>query len=132
MGSLACCYIPATLVLPKNLQHFLNEFKLDMMQEAIPRSDFLKYHDFALVESTVLTKTAIKVLIKVPVHHVNEFHKLYCAVPVPQPIEDGSTATRYSFSWSFILISERKDSCAEIRRRNSFHIVAAVINLNCI
>ena len=84
------------------------------MQEAIPRSDLMTYYGFELVESTVLTETAVNVLINVPVHHTNGFHKVYRAVPVPQPIEDASTATRYSFSRSYLLISERKDNFAEV------------------
>ena len=49
----------------------------------------------------------------VPVHHTNGFDEVYRTVPVPQPIEDSSTATRYSFSRSYLLISERKDKFAE-------------------
>ena len=114
LSSLARGYIPATLVPPKVLRQVLNGLKLDRMQEAIPRSDLMTYYGFELVESTVLTETAVNVLINVPVHHTNGFHKVYREVPVPQPIEDGSTATRYSFSRSYLLISERKDNFAEV------------------
>ena len=92
LSSLARGYIPATIVPPKILRQVLNGLKFDRMQEAIPRN----------------------VLINVPVHHTNGFHNVYRAVPVPQPIEDGSKATRYSFSRSYLLIPERKDKYAEV------------------
>ena len=114
LSRLARGYIPATLVPPKVLRQVLNGRKLDRMQEAITRSDLMTYYGFELVESIVLIETAVNVLINVPVHHTNGFHKVYRAVPVPQPIEDGSTATRYSFSRSYIMISQRKDNFAEV------------------
>ena len=80
----------------------------------MPRSDLLTYYGFELLDSTVLTETAVNVLINVPVHHTNGFHKFYRAVPVPQPIEDGSTVTRYSCSRSYLLISKIKDNFAEV------------------
>ena len=93
-------YIPAKLEPTVILRKFLNGLNFDRVQEAIPRSDLETYYGFGTIESTVFKEKALNILINVPVHHTNGFHKVYRAIPSPQPIEDDSTATRYLLSRS--------------------------------
>ena len=114
LSSLALGYIPATLIPPEVLRNILDGLHRDKMQEAIPRSELMTYYGFELVESTVITKTGLNVLINIPVHYTNGLHRVYRAVAVPQPIDNGATATQYNFARNHLLVSERRDNFAEV------------------
>ena len=113
LASLTKGFIPATLVPPEALLNFLNNIRVDGMQEAIPRAELSAYYGFELVENVVMTENTINVLINIPMHYAGGLYRVYKAVPIPQPIDGGNTATRYVFKQNQFLQSERRDSFAE-------------------
>ena len=90
LGSLAQGHIPATLIPPEVLLQLLDGRQLDTQNESIPRHDLMTYYGFELVESTIVTHNRLNILLNFPVHHTNGFHRVYRAVPIPQPIANGS------------------------------------------
>ena len=114
LSSLTRGLIPASLIPPEVLQKVLDGLKLDRMREAIPRSELMTYYGFELVDSTVITTTGINVLVNIPLHHTSGLYHVYRAVALPQPIDDGVTATQYLFRKSHLLVSERRDHFAEV------------------
>ena len=114
LGSLAQGHIPATLIPPEVLLQVLDGLQLDTQKEAIPRHDLMTYYGFELVESTIVTHNSLNILLNIPVHHTNGFHRVYRAVPIPQPIANGSTATKYRFDKNYLLISEHNNNFAEV------------------
>ena len=114
LNSLANGRLPATLVQPERLLKMLEGLQLRDVHESIPRKDFLTYYNFELVSATVFTENGLNIQLNIPVHHTNGYHNVYRAIAVPQPIDDGPTATRYSLDRTVLLVSRRKDSFAEI------------------
>ena len=114
LGSLAQGHIPATLIPPEVLLQVLDGLQLDTQKEAIPRNDLMTYYGFELVESTIATHNSLNILLNIPVHHTNGFHRVYRAVPIPQPIANGSTATKYRFNKNYLLVSEYNNNFAEV------------------
>ena len=49
----------------------------------------MTYYGFELVESTIVTHNCLNILLKIPFHHTNGFHRVYRAVPIPQPTANG-------------------------------------------
>ena len=76
------------------------------MQEAIPGAELMTYYGFELIQLTVITDSWINVLINIPMHHTTGLHLVYRATLLPQPTEEGSTATQYKFSNTHLLVSE--------------------------
>ena len=114
LGSLAQGYIPATLIPPEVLWQFFDGLQLDTLKEAIPRHDLMTYYGFELVEWTIVSHNSLKILLNIPVHHANGFYRVYRAVPIPQPIANGSTATKYRFDKSYLLVREYNNNFAEV------------------
>ena len=114
LSSLTRGYIPATLVPSEVLTKILDGIHLDKMPVAIPRTELMTYYGFELVQSTVITKTGINVLINIPVHDTMGLHDVYRVIPLPQPANGGSTATQYKFVHTHLLLSERRDNFAEV------------------
>ena len=104
LSSLTRGYIPATLVPLGVLTKILDGIHLDKMQEAIPRTELMTYYGFELVQSTVIMKRGINVLINIPVHHTMGLHDVYRVIPLPQPANGGSTATQYKFVHTHLLL----------------------------
>ena len=113
LAALAKGFIPAALIPPKALLKVLNNIQVDGMQEAIPRTELSAYYGFELVENVVLTDESINVLLNIPMHFASGAYRVYKAVAIPQPIDDGNTATRYIFKQNQFLQSNRRDSFAE-------------------
>ena len=97
LGSLAQGHIPATWIPPEVLLQVLDGLQLDTQKEAIPRHDLMTYYGFELGESTIVTHNSLNILLNIPDYHTNGFHRVYRAIPIPQPIANGSTATKYRF-----------------------------------
>ena len=114
LSALARGFVPATLVPPEVLTDNLDGTHLDMMQEAIPRTELMTYYPFELVQSTVITETGINVLDNIPVHHTMGLHEVYRAISLPQPADGGTTATQYRFSRTHLSVSERREYFAEV------------------
>ena len=74
----------------------------------------MTYYGFELVDSTVITTTGINVLVNIPLHHTSGLYHVYRAVALPQPINDGVTATQILFRRSHLLVSERRVHFAEV------------------
>ena len=90
LGSLAQGHIPATLIPPEVLLQVSDGRQLDTQNESIPRHDLMTYYGFELVESTIVTNNRLNIPLNFPVHHSNGFHRVYRAIPIPQPIANGS------------------------------------------
>ena len=128
LASLTKGFILATLVPPEALLKLLNIIRVDGMQEAIPRAELSAFYGFELVENVVMTESTINLLINMPMHYAGGLYRVYkamlilLALPcthgrghpvVPQPIDEGTTVTRYVFEQNQFVQSERKDSFAE-------------------
>ena len=113
LASLTKGFIPATLVPPEALLKLLNIIRVDGMQEAIPRAELSAFYGFELVENVVMTESTINLLINMPMHYAGGLYRVYKAMLIPQPIDEGTTVTRYVFEQNQFLQSERKDSFAE-------------------
>ena len=74
----------------------------------------MTYYGFELVDSTVITTTGINVLVNIPLHLTSGLYHVYRAVALPQPNDDGVTATQYLFRKSHLLVSERRNHFAEV------------------
>ena len=96
------------------LTDILDGIYLGKFQEAIPRTEFMTYYAFELVQSTVITETGINVLVNIPIHHTMGVHEVYRAISLPQPADGGTTATQCRFSSTHLLVSERRDNFAEV------------------
>ena len=114
LNSLANGRLPATLVRPDALRKMLDGLRLNDWHESIPREEFMTYFNFELVSATVIYKQGLNVHLNIPVHHTSGYHQVYRAIPIPQPIGDGPTATRYRFDRTILLASKLRDSFAEI------------------
>ena len=92
----------------------LDGLRLNDWHESIPREEFMTYFNFELVSATVISKQGLNVHLNIPVHHTSGYHQVYRAIPIPQPIGDGPTATRYRFDRTILLASKLRDNFAEI------------------
>ena len=95
--------VSATLVPPEVLTSILDGIYSDGMQESIPGAELMTYYGFELIQLTVITDSWINVMINIPMHHTTGLHLVYRATLLPQPTEEGSTATQYklsTFGWS--------------------------------
>ena len=96
LRSLAQGHILATLIPPEVLLQVLDGLQLNTQKEAIARHDLMTYYGFELVESTIVTHNSLNILLNISVHHTNGFYRVYRAVPIRQPIANGSTARQLS------------------------------------
>ena len=106
LPSLTSGIFPATQIPPVLLQKVFDGLKLDRMREAIPRSERTIYCGFELVDSSVITTTGNNVIVNIPLHHTSGLYHVYRAVALPQPIDDGFTATKNLFQKSRLLFVE--------------------------
>ena len=74
----------------------------------------MTYYVFELVESTIVTHNSLNILLNIPVHHTNGFHRVYRAVPIPQPIANVLTVTKYRFDENYLLVSKYNNNFAEV------------------
>ena len=88
--------------------------QLDTLKEAILRHDLMLYYGLELVESRVVTPNSLSIFLNIPTHHTKGFHRVYRALPIPQPTAKGSTAIKYRYDKNDLLVLEYNNNFAEI------------------
>ena len=88
--------------------------QLDTLKEAIPRHDLMMYYRLELVESTVVTPNSLNISLNIPAHYTKRFPCVYRLLPIPQPIANGSTATKYRYDTNYLFVLEYNNNFAEV------------------
>ena len=115
IGVLSKGTLPTALVPYEDLRKIITNLKLGDKKCSIPYDHSSLLYSLPLVRNVFSNPHGLLITMEVPVYSGEPIHDAYKAIPLPQPIKNTTTAATLKLERSYLIVSRREESYAEMK-----------------